>query len=443
MPSPAEVIQALSGAGNDLYGFPGPKPPPILQIDAANALLLGGGGASLPRTPPRATPEPATGPVPQLPPVRQQVHDVLASPPGPGPGPGREMGDLFPHLYPPGDPNSFMTVQNIRQALDPSHVVARQPPTLAPQPNIGRTAPAQAPGPIGRVMNDAEFARWNMSNERGAPPPKLNDDDIIRALQQNPGASIFDVAGHNPQAPQPEISAPSVITRPAGFLRGSNAANALFDKHIAPHMDEETFANQYFAGMHSPDYMTFRKGFYDPNSLEFEGGLVNKNGDQIGQIAREINMDTGQAHHGYLKFYEKSDQGSGLAKQLLGNQIDTYNKLGLKSADLFANIDVGGYAWAKYGFLPQERDMPALQRFMNGRLGGMLRGGLDPELGQHVQTLINSGDPKALWTISDIKAMAPGGQTVGKNLLLNSSWNGKLNLKDPTSMDRFNAYVRP
>ena len=145
MPTPDEAAAALYSPGDQLYGFPGNAPPSVLQIDAMARALLGQGhpGAAPLQATPRV-PEAATGPVPQLPPIGQQVRDVLANPPGPG----REMGDLFPHLYPAGDPNSYMTVQQIRQALDPSHVVARPPPAPQPQVDIGRMASAPAFGPV-------------------------------------------------------------------------------------------------------------------------------------------------------------------------------------------------------------------------------------------------------------------------------------------------------
>ena len=47
--------------------------------------------------------------------------------------------------------------------------------------------------------------------------------------------------------------------------------------------------------------------------------------------------------------------------------------------------------------------------------------------------LAQSSNPKAIWAIAD--------SPKGKQLLLNSDWNGVLNLKDKESMDRFNAYV--
>ena len=50
-----------------------------------------------------------------------------------------------------------------------------------------------------------------------------------------------------------------------------------------------------------------------------------------------------------------------------------------------------------------------------------------------IAALANSSDPKAIWAIADSDR--------GKELLLNSDWYGTLNLKDPESMARFNAFV--
>jgi hypothetical protein len=47
--------------------------------------------------------------------------------------------------------------------------------------------------------------------------------------------------------------------------------------------------------------------------------------------------------------------------------------------------------------------------------------------------LAESVNPKALWAIAD--------SPQGKELLLNTSWSGVLDLKDKQTMDRFHAYV--
>jgi hypothetical protein len=50
-----------------------------------------------------------------------------------------------------------------------------------------------------------------------------------------------------------------------------------------------------------------------------------------------------------------------------------------------------------------------------------------------VLAAVRSSDPKSIWKIAD--------SPEGKQLLLDTGWNGVLNLKDKASMDRFNKYV--
>ena len=62
----------------------------------------------------------------------------------------------------------------------------------------------------------------------------------------------------------------------------------------------------------------------------------------------------------------------------------------------------------------------------------------EPEEGEidtdsRVRELIDDYDPKAIWEIADSK--------YGKDLLLKSDWYGTLDLHDPDTMTRFNAYV--
>ena len=377
MPSPAEMASALDPATAIMQS-------PVLQVDPmANALLQ---------------------------------HGAM---------PTATMSEMFPHLYSPGEPAGLKTPGELgftkNDLLNKSALDAGMKEFLGGQ----STSPNELANP---------GFQHATTPQTQAP---ISDQHISDALQQNPGASIFDIAGVNPQAASQSLAAPAVAKSSSGPLGGTPQARAMFEQHIAPHMDEPTFAQQYFAGMHSPS-VSFRT---DPwNQMTFEGPLV-KNGQQIGNISREINPETGEVHHGYLKFNGPT-QGAGLGKQLLGNQVDLYNKMGMKSIGLFANIDVGGYAWAKYGFQPKPYDWTTLQSGMNRRLMGLHQSGeISPEALDAAQTLIRQPDPKALWNISDITGKTKSGEPLGKKLLLNQSWSGSLNLKDPETMDRFNAYI--
>ena len=43
-------------------------------------------------------------------------------------------------------------------------------------------------------------------------------------------------------------------------------------------------------------------------------------------------------------------QGKGLTKKLLKELYSRYQRIGARYLTVDANIDIGGYAWAKYGF---------------------------------------------------------------------------------------------
>ena len=239
------------------------------------------------------------------------------------------------------------------------------------------------------------------------------------------------------------LAKPSIIKSgtvgPLGVTDDSPEA-ALFEKHIAPHMDQDEFADHYFAGMHDPRYLKFQSSKWD-DGMRFNGSLI-KNGSSIASISRTIRPGVGNAHHGLLELNENS-QGSNIAKSLLRNQVGLYGKMGLDNVDLYANINVGGYAWSKYGFLPTASSWDSVVPILSQRLS-RFQGKIEPSDFNTARALISSRDPRAMWAISDMNTPAPigsGYDTIGKGLLLDTGWNGLLHLKNTEAMDRFNAYV--
>lgn len=335
-------------------------------------------------------------------------------------------------------PDMEKILQGLREALGSPNARATITDTSRPISRAAQATPDYGPPLTG-----------------GAP---LSDEDIDRHLAANPGASIFDIAGTPAPRARPQPVAPVGPT--SQVFGGDASAKAAYDKFIAPHFGEQEFADKYFNGMHSPEdpeltqqrdagkrssYQNIEfknEGTDNYPILTWNGRLRDKDGNEVGQISREIDPQAGTAHHGYLSLNSDA-QGSGIGKDLLRNQVDAYNKMGLNSVDLYANIDVGGYAWAKYGFLPDEKGLQAAQSHMNDRLVGMVRQGLDPGTTAALKPLINSKDPKSVWAISDITKPGPDGMPIGKKLLMDSGWNGTLDLKDPESMERFNGYVQP
>lgn len=133
------------------------------------------------------------------------------------------------------------------------------------------------------------------------------------------------------------------------------------------------------------------------------------------------------------EFLELSDKGGGKGKQILKSQMDFYREIGVRKVFLFANVDIGGYAWARYGFLPVNWD--STKKEFAGRLNRFPDGenGISNDDKQILENLLASDNPEEFWAISDTQA--------GKRLLLNSDWDGYIDLKDQSMMDRFEQYV--
>jgi hypothetical protein len=290
------------------------------------------------------------------------------------------------------------------------------------------------------------------SDQARSARPSLDDSAISAHLAQNPGASIADVAGI-PQPPPARTAheLPAELGWTSGPL--GDLPKAVRDNiaaKIGPHMDEREFADKYFGGMYHPDNFTGNQGEISStgNSLHFQGRLRDPNtGQNIGSVDRTIYPD--YAYHGYLSV-QPNARGTGAVPAMLSNQVDLYKKMGLSSVQLGANIDVGSYAWAKYGFVPKTQgDWDYLRGQTGvGRDWQQMKPQVDPDQAEHVDRILADPDPHAIWDLADVPYKAPQGfgrddnTTIGKALLMNKSWGGKLDLNGADSMQRFNDYVK-
>src|SRR5689334_869735 len=63
----------------------------------------------------------------------------------------------------------------------------------------------------------------------------------------------------------------------------------------------------------------------------------------------------------------------GFAKAVPRAQFDEYERLGVSFVTVHANIDVGGYAWARFGFTPDEDGWNTLRETLKLRIAGPKR----------------------------------------------------------------------
>jgi hypothetical protein len=80
-------------------------------------------------------------------------------------------------------------------------------------------------------------------------------------------------------------------------------------------------------------------------------------GGMRGEINRNFYRDKAgdlvASHDGFQIVGE--GKGEGIGKKVLKAQFDEYERMGVAKAKVHANIDVGGYAWARFGFVQSQR----------------------------------------------------------------------------------------
>jgi GNAT superfamily N-acetyltransferase len=185
---------------------------------------------------------------------------------------------------------------------------------------------------------------------------------------------------------------------------------------------------------HEMDWLEYDLTLADPVSKE-----------EVGSMCREISFDQESrphVHHGYFQL-SSGRQGQDLGKELLAKSVEVYDQIGVGSVSLYAGLDVGGYAWAKYGFKPESEQAAK-------RLFDTVRGRLDEldvpnGVRRSVERLLSDNRPEAIWALSDLNGVTveeyDGPTTLGKALLLGTSWPGTLDLTCPDSRARFDQYI--
>ena len=119
-----------------------------------------------------------------------------------------------------------------------------------------------------------------------------------------------------------------------------------WDAHIG--MDPQEFKKEFLGGVDAE----MRVESMGSTRMDVSGTL--KDGDKsIGTFNRELNFADGKAYSAFFKI-EKSHQDSDIGKRVLSGNVAMYEKLGFTEVGVTANIDVGGYAWAKYGYVPTQ-----------------------------------------------------------------------------------------
>ena len=109
---------------------------------------------------------------------------------------------------------------------------------------------------------------------------------------------------------------------------------------------------------------------------EIRGKIHDEHGEVIGTYTRSIDFEGNTASSDYFVI-NRGHTGKDIGKKMLAANVAKYQELGLDRVEVTANIDVGGYAWAKYGYVPTEDAWRDLASSLYEKVGS--GGGYMPE----------------------------------------------------------------
>jgi hypothetical protein len=140
-------------------------------------------------------------------------------------------------------------------------------------------------------------------------------------------------------------------------------------------------------------------------------------------------------------------QKSNFSKRQLHKQFRFYAENGINTVKVHANIDVGGYAWARAGFTPSAGSVSELRDWVGMRLSRLRASGsiTDQQASviEHLRSRMEKGDKLAVWDTADLEDVVTyNGKTMklGQHLLVNSNWYGSVNMKSAEAAERIMKY---
>ena len=130
--------------------------------------------------------------------------------------------------------------------------------------------------------------------------------------------------------------------------------------------------------------------------------------------------------------------GSGLGKRAFQEFLKVYQDIGINNINVHANIDVGGYAWARYGFVPDKEDWNDIRKAKAKFNRWAESRDIPKEAKEDMAEIFAKKDPTAMWEIADYEHK---GKKIGKDFLLGKDWVGDIDVTNDGQMQRFFNYI--
>ena len=168
-----------------------------------------------------------------------------------------------------------------------------------------------------------------------------------------------------------------------------------------------------------------KKIYFKKNGFDFT--LSSRNFE----MTRNITYNDGynSVYHAYLRVPERV-QGKGLTRKMFQILYKQYEAGNVKKINVTANINIGGYAWAKYGFSALNKD--EVLDIVNSSSNSLFKKSARRKIKYFYSKY---GDNRAfpMHRLAKLKG--------GKDALLNSFWSGVIDLNDRGQLKRFLNYL--
>ena len=121
---------------------------------------------------------------------------------------------------------------------------------------------------------------------------------------------------------------------------GTHAGVANYIVAMAEYEDEATGYN--FSNI---------KFYTDPMGLEtVSAHIVDSEGRKIGTLDRRFDYDSKTVYHEYMKITDYDARDTGFGSRFYHESEQAYKQAGFETVEIHANMQVGGYAWARMGY---------------------------------------------------------------------------------------------
>lgn len=155
----------------------------------------------------------------------------------------------------------------------------------------------------------------------------------------------------------------------------------------------------------------------------------NQKGEMFGIVRNFIkNGDERIVMHSNFEL-PKEIQGKGISKNIMKELFRQYESMGIDTIQLFANLDIGGYAWARYGFSSAKSEV--IDIISEAKLNAVIS---NNEYNLIVDIIDKFKDD--MFPMNILASMKKG-----KEILLGTSWNGFFDMNDKIQLEYLKDYI--